>query len=627
MYLSTLQIQEVALSKLATQDKISHIYISNECHKTKATGNLFLHVMKELQINPHELLHIGDNLRSDITIAQSFGIQTLHYGQNTQQKERLKHESCYMQEDFKDGNHVRTLGQLLNPYTDDFQKFYFDIGASIFGPILWEFSHWLAEITKRFELEKISFIMREGAIFQKYFAMLYPDIESNLLYASRKSTNFLTLNIDDLGSVNFNMYKHFTIENLYASFFLKIKNEMIEPYAQTLCEDAQNHFIGTKTLLALAIEDIQNKAPQIKNILNEQKEFLLKYLHDLHINKHTSLLDFGGSGTIIKKITDFLPQALRPKTNILFYQHAQGYKKLSNEHVVAFLTYTKKTAKAIESIHRSPEFIEILLNGTNETTQSYLKNDMKIRPKIYMPKSNKKNIHTITEAFNNGVKLFFKLAKNYKVSPKSYDRNILTLLLSRLIELPTQEESKFLGILEYDEGKASEYFYSIVDTKKLEFIQKFGIDKIHQDFIHNPIKHRHQVPWMEGAITQIAPSYLLKYYGASTNPNQEIVDSLLEKLDVYQQKQIMVYGAGELFVQLLPYLYERNIKIEAVIDSRAEIHPFMVEGFHVISLKDALKEKEKAVILIASGVYSQSIQKTIEDFRTITSIEIIVLAS
>lgn len=614
MYLNSSQVEELALCKLSHRKQIFKVYMSNECKTTKATGNLFIHAMRELELKPHELLHIGDNQRTDIVIANSFGIQTLYYGQNQEQKERMRHEAFYLQESLSSGNHVRYLSSLLNPYEDTLQTFYFDIGASIFAPLLWEFSHWLADIVERFGMEQLSFIMREGALFQKCFTALYPHIATNLLYASRKSTNFLTLSSEDIGSANFHMYKNFTIQDLYTNFFLKIENETIKPYAHKLCTEAQSIIFNDQTLLTLAIEDLQSRASTISDTLQEQKQLLLDYLQSLLITDTTALIDFGGSGTVIKRLLEVLPQELQPKTNMLLYEHAQGYQKLSDKHILAFLPYTKKTAQAIQSIHRTPEFIEILLNGLHETALNYAKRNTKTVPYTYLPKTNQKNLTQITHAFENGIKLFFELARTYKLPPKSYDREELTYMLARLIELPTHTEAKFLGELEYDEGKASHGIYALIDDTKRYFIQKVSIDKTHQEFLKNPIKYRREIPWMEGVITQLFPSYLLQYHGASTNPNQEIIERLLKQLDASQQKQIMVYGAGELFIQLLPYLQERKVTIEALIDSRAEINTFEVKGYKVVALAEALATKNQATIMVASGVFARNIHSLIQNF-------------
>lgn len=614
MYLSSEQVSAIALQKLRSQSKIDKVYMSNECNATKATGSLFLHVLNELQIKPDQLLHIGDNERSDIAIAQNFGIRTLYYGLNKAQKQRVKHELLYMQEGFKEGEHLRLLSSLLNPYQKDLQQFYFDIGASVFAPLLWEFCHWLVAIKKQHKKEKFSFILREGALFEQYFKALYPEIETNLLYASRKSTNFLTLSANDVGSINFAMYKNFTLEDLYKSFFLEIEDKKILPYKQLLCQELQNTLAGEENLLSLVMQDIQNQKEKIQNTLDTQSEYLTHYLQELGINAQTSLIDFGGSGTIIKRLVAFLPKDLRPTTNILFYQHTGGYTKLLQEHVLSFLPYTKKTAHALESIHRTPEFIEILLNGVQETTQYYTKEDNKTLPQTYIPSSNKDTIYEISQAFNRGIETFFELAKIYKLAPQSYSRESLTLLLARLIELPTKQESDFFGALEHDEGKASEHIYKLIDQQKLEHLQTQGLEKTHKDFLSNPVKYRAKIPWMEGAITQLSATYLKEFYKVSTNPNQEIIDSLLHKLDRSRCNKVMVYGAGELFVQLLPHLLERDIEIEALIDTRAEVQPFSIEGYKVVSLAQALQEKSEATIIVASGVYSTAIQDKIIRF-------------
>lgn len=614
MYLSSCEVEEIALSKLTNRDKISNIYMSNECGSTKATGTLFQYVMQELDLNPQEIVHIGDNQRSDILIPQNFGIQTLYYGQNQEQKERFRYESLYMKEGFSDGNQVRNLSSLLNPYKDDLQRFYFNIGASVFAPLLWEFSHWLADTANRFNTKQISFIMREGAIFEKCFTMLYPEVQTNLLYASRKSTNFLTLSADDIGSVNFALYKAFTIYDLYKSFFIEIDDDKIRCHADTLYKDANNICIENQTLLTLVTSDIHSKTTVITNAIEAQKKFLSEYLKDSNVNKETSLVDFGGGGTIIKRLTEFLPPDLSPRTNILFYQHAQGYKKLSNKHILSFLPYTKSTAGAIESIHRTPEFIEILLNGVNKTTACYDIKDGKISANTYLPKSNKNNLSKIVDSFLSGIELFFKLSKSYDLAKKTYNRENLTLMLARVIELPTHDEVKFFGELEYDEGKASDNFYQIIDERKIQYVQEQSIERIYQEFLLNPIKHRARLPWVEGVITKLSPNYLLKFYGTSTDPNQEIINELILKLESSKQKKVMVYGAGELFTQFLPYLKETNIEIEALIDSRAEVKQFQVEGYDVISLAEAFNDKEKATIVIASGVFYGLIKQHIEKF-------------
>jgi FMN phosphatase YigB (HAD superfamily) len=52
-------------------DHIDAVYVSGEYNKAKWSGNLFKQVIKDLKINPEEVLHIGDNKQADIEVPKS----------------------------------------------------------------------------------------------------------------------------------------------------------------------------------------------------------------------------------------------------------------------------------------------------------------------------------------------------------------------------------------------------------------------------------------------------------------------------------------------------------------------------------------------------------------------------
>ena len=79
MYLPESFIKSV-LDKLYPEFKYERLFLSSSVKKTKTTGNLFLHVLDYLKIKPEQLLHIGDNSRSDVKTPQRLGINTLYYG-------------------------------------------------------------------------------------------------------------------------------------------------------------------------------------------------------------------------------------------------------------------------------------------------------------------------------------------------------------------------------------------------------------------------------------------------------------------------------------------------------------------------------------------------------------------
>ncbi|MBE0496348.1 MAG: hypothetical protein IBX45_08045 [Campylobacterales bacterium] len=625
MYLNSEQINTLILSKLSNTHKIHACYVSSEHYKTKATGNLFLHVMEALGISPHELLHVGDNERSDVAIPKAFGIHTFHYGLDTQTKKMLLHETAYMQQKRHGGHHVRTMSLLGNPFENDsLENFYYRLGAGVFGPILWEFSHWLAQIAERFELTSLFFIMREGGIFAKYFSLLYPNIAAKLLYASRKSTHFMALDSEDIGTLNPTMFCGLTLKNLYENFFLDFEKSKLRTYGDTPFESLGMIHVGNKTLLELAQDEMLAQKGAMDQALSDQKEYLQGYLESLHVNNSSAMVEFGGGGTVLKHLYNVLLETKRPKILLLFYQSMRGYQHLANHLVLSFLPHTPQMGKALESIARTPDFIEILLNGTYPTTLGY-ETDKKPRTKNLT--CNRDTLDAIQSSLQKGIDIFFFNAKRYDLKASSFTRETLALMLARLIALPTHEEATQLGDLEYDEGKGSDHHYRIIQEDQLQTVSTQGIDTFYQHFLANPSANKHLFPWPQGVLTRIKENYLLQFYASSPSPNQAAINRLLEKIDALPITSLIVYGAGEFFKELLPFLKERGIAIEAVIDSRAEIKTFEVEGYRVVSLKKALKSRGECTILIASGVFAKHIKEHILTSCAINNIHAAIIDS
>lgn len=62
-------------------DGWDRLYISGEIKKTKATGTLFEHVIRDLNITASKILHIGDNKKSDYINPRKYGIRAILYPQ------------------------------------------------------------------------------------------------------------------------------------------------------------------------------------------------------------------------------------------------------------------------------------------------------------------------------------------------------------------------------------------------------------------------------------------------------------------------------------------------------------------------------------------------------------------
>lgn len=616
MYLKQDELKYICLNKLKNIKKISKIYVSSEYKYTKAKGDLFLKVLEKENIESNEIFHIGDNKISDVLTPNSLNIKTLHYSYPQSQEDCLEYERVYISKNIKEGNHTRKLAVLRNPYKEEFNSFYFNFGASIFGPILFEFSHWLNGLSKKYGIEQYNFILREGFIFEKFFKKLFPDKKTNLIYASRNSTFPMIIDLNNLSSLILGTQRAFLINDLYKSLQIEITNKKIIPYKNELLSKASLIDIDKNSLYEEISKDINLRIDEIleKNI--EQKEFIKEYFNNLNINKKSIFVDFGAGGTILNRIKEILPKQKYPIVNALFFMNERGYKMQSKNCTLSFLPYKNECKDFIETISRSPEVFEILLNLDLGTTINYSKVKNEIIPNTFIPNCNKDVINSIKNSLLNGIDSFFDTAKLYKIEKNSYNKDFLTQLLSRVINLPTKFEAEIFGNLENDEGNSTENIYKLVDKDKIELINKFGLEKIYFEYQKNKPKYRHVFPWFEAVITTIDPYFLIDNYKELSKNfiNLQIITQLLEKIDKSNEKEFIVYGAGELFKEMVPFLEDREINIISVIDSRAELQEFEVLNYRVTTLAKAFEYIQKANIIIASGAFANNIKNIINHF-------------
>lgn len=610
MYLSKDELKYICLDKLKNIDKISKVYVSSEYKLTKAKGDLFLEVLKSESIEPKELFHIGDNKISDISTAYSLGINVLHYGYSLEQEQQLEYEKAFIGNHIKDGSHTRKLAMLQNPYSDELKSFYYNFGASILAPVLFGFAHWLNDLSKTHKIDQYCFIMREGFIFERYFKKLFPQQKTQLIYASRNSTFPITIEIDNLSSMLLGTQRAFSVKDLYSSLKIEIKERKILQYQHELLSEASSISIDENTLFELISSDLDNRRNEISKINSEQIELIKSYFDSFNITKNSVLVDFGAGGTIFNRIKKILSKESFPLINVLFLMNERGYSLQSHSHTLSFLTNNKYS----DTIFRGIELFEILLNLDLATTKAYIKNNNLVVPDSFVP--NSAISREIKESLLFGIDNFFDIARHYDLKPQNYSRSIISKILARVVELPTSNEVKYLGDLEYDEGNNSENSYKIVSSEQLDLVNSFGVERFFFEYHQNRSKYRHLISWLEGVISNIKPEFLIGYHkGSSANQlNSKVIDEILKKVDRIERKEFFIYGAGELFKELLPSLLERDINIAGVIDSKAELEEFEVLGYRVTTLSKAFEAKTEANIIVASGVFADKIKDSISTF-------------
>lgn len=186
MYLDRQTIQEILIKNGYT--KYEKMYLSSECGKLKVSGRLYDYVMKDLQILPRQILHIGDNKISDIDAAKKRGLEVYHipkaidvftdpwYQKGVKTCDEMTKELCgalVSYEKIESSTGYRCmLAQAANKYFDNPYRHYlpdtvfnqdpYFIGYYLLGMYLAGLNQWIDSIVTQNAYHMIYFTSRDG---------------------------------------------------------------------------------------------------------------------------------------------------------------------------------------------------------------------------------------------------------------------------------------------------------------------------------------------------------------------------------------------------------------------------------------------------------------------------------
>lgn len=323
------------------------LFLSSETRFLKSSGNLYKYALSKLGITADQLVHIGDNLNSDIKAATKLGIRAFHLprtidlftGQNPFIYSGKSYEKAFgIAENSLDARNpdannfgIRCMLALVankifdNPFIpfnqlSDFNGNAYYIGYYALGMHLYAVTNWLLDGTK--ETKNIHFVMRDGYLPMQAFSLL-TNLKNNQLTVktlnfTRKSViNFLLSSPENILSLTKQIAIEYTTPKKIITLTKKIidkdKLEKIEKLLKNENIEITKPFTGYDSFLLFA-NFFQNELLDIKAAEKYRNNFI----------KHASagfldddaLFDLGYSG----RNELFIAKLLKRKVNS-FYIH------------------------------------------------------------------------------------------------------------------------------------------------------------------------------------------------------------------------------------------------------------------------------------------------------------------
>lgn len=207
------------VAEILKKNGISHyekLYLSSDIKRTKVRKSLYRYVQQDLGCkNGDAILHIGDNLVSDVENARACGWRSAHlpkaadilmnsnpeiYGGTAFRK---LYRNTYFKEDYRlsfdDFTSVRTMAALTanrffdNPFVSVHPQSDFNadprlVGYGALGPHLLALCQWIHSVVKARNIGTVHFVARDGHLVKRaYDSCGFSDSRSNYLRLSRKA--------------------------------------------------------------------------------------------------------------------------------------------------------------------------------------------------------------------------------------------------------------------------------------------------------------------------------------------------------------------------------------------------------------------------------------------------------
>lgn len=179
----------------------SKIYVSASEKMSKQKGDLFDKVLKDLQIKPSDMLHIGDNKIADYKSPKRRGIKALHinapnkvfYKKNKRFREFITKNKNDLTGGIILGLAVKKTLSNKNTLSDYWKNFGYFWGA----PFIYALSNFCIQSMKKDGINDLICVARDGYSIEKVVNILAPEIKTHYVYAGRSINLLINLDCTD----------------------------------------------------------------------------------------------------------------------------------------------------------------------------------------------------------------------------------------------------------------------------------------------------------------------------------------------------------------------------------------------------------------------------------------------
>ncbi|MEU7525223.1 HAD family hydrolase [Saccharothrix sp. NPDC042600] len=449
--------------------KDAQVFRSHQHGLDKANG-LFEIVLKQLNLSPEQVLHVGDNEVADYEVPTELGLRTVHF-------RRLDEPYAVVLE--REGESLHPFG----PYAENLDTTWgdygitslraktlataaadsgsgrdtaFRFGAAVLGPVLTGFAEWVAWRAHQTGTRVLWCPMREGELLSKLVNNAAQvrgwDVEAKPIWLSRHVTSLAALEHFDTDSVHEFIRRSYHLSVRQLLSVLTLRSGEVPSLANDLDTIVDNGGIAERVAIALTeTPHIQNR---LKATFTAARERLIRYLRTTGALDGTdlTLVDLGWGGTIQLQLAKALRIAeidLRPAGLYLATDDRSVRTYLAGLRAEGYLAQAGHPVEVSSTIVRSPEVLEQCVNALCGSLIGFTEDSKPILGRV----SESQTQNTERLAAQEGILAFQRQWNRYvrtnpgwpELATAEPAKNRLANILVSALRAPTAEEAAVFG--------------------------------------------------------------------------------------------------------------------------------------------------------------------------------------
>jgi FMN phosphatase YigB (HAD superfamily) len=449
------------LAHCGYQVRPEQIYSSSHRRMAKYEGKLFVFALRELDLPPEALLHVGDNGHADQFVPARLGIATFWH------PFRAYFDALpdYAAEAGDLHSQVKSLTERARMPRRQPDDFWFQLGYRVTGPLLTGFSLWLR---RRFEADQVDrgyFLLRDGLLLHRVYDIVAGDRSPcpvRTLPASRRAMVFPSLEID-IPLVLQNLLSARAGDSRPVGSYLRRFD--LDP-ARFEKEIAAVGLVGSQHVIDGGrvmdkVAQLFTQPAVVQAIVEKawgERELLLAYLKQegLADPGHAGLVDLGWYGSIQKALHGlFQSREIGTRLTGYYVGTRTGFTESLHGGLSAFsyAFHSGRPRKLAQAVTANCEVIENMCSSTDGSLHSFRRQDGRIVPlfdETSYPEEYVRNVNAMHDGTAEFAQAFKKRMARY-----GWDAIPVEIAIENLVRLttnPTSEEAVRLGAVVHDEN-------------------------------------------------------------------------------------------------------------------------------------------------------------------------------